>query len=644
MFKKIAIILFAYCCLLTADCFAFDFNFRPRAFVSIPSPSGNINAAGNTMYNVGGGGDIGFEIDLSTVWPNPIGLGYTAGVEGGLMINPFKNDNSTNVNFYSFGGSLGLYFFPLSRLFTRIDGAVGVFRSANEVTGNSEPGLFLRGGGELGFRFTPGFTLAANTGWRQYRITDNILNSIWYAGLTTQVTFHTGRGKNEGVSALLDQFGAVYPAFIQLYHTNSLGSVVIRNNENAEIRDVRLSFRAAAFTSSEFPCGSVSIIPRGRTVQLPLLADFSPEILRFTDNGRIVGDLVIRYRFLGQEREVVRAVTVAVNSRNMVSVSNDGSVEAAALAAFISPTSPEVLDFARFVAGIERANRRMGHNQNFNYALWLVESLNQAVIGREQTVVNSVQFPSETLLFRSGTSKDIALLFAACLEAVGIRSAFLQIRDEQLEMNDEIFVAVNLRVNQAAAETLFNGLNRILIINDEVWLPLSMDVLNDGFMACWAAGVAGKDRAFNTGASMEFVTVEEGWAIFPPAPLPELGRSVIRTDNTALTNSVNRALQSYITQEINPVIQRTLTNAQGNAASQNRLGILYARAGRINEAKTAYERAAGLGSVPAMTNRGNLALIERDFAAAERWFRQALQREPQNAAALRGIDRIAGSR
>jgi hypothetical protein len=47
-----------------------------------------------------------------------------------------------------------------------------------------------------------------------------------------------------------------------------------------------------------------------------------------------------------------------------------------------------------------------------------------------------------------------------------------------------------------------------------------------------------------------------------------------------------------------------------------------------------------MGSVPAMTNRGNLAPIEKDYAAAERWFRQALAREPENAAAKRGLEKI----
>jgi Flp pilus assembly protein TadD len=120
-----------------------------------------------------------------------------------------------------------------------------------------------------------------------------------------------------------------------------------------------------------------------------------------------------------------------------------------------------------------------------------------------------------------------------------------------------------------------------------------------------------------------------------------LGRNVIHTDNTAATNAVNRAVQAYITQEINPIIQR-VQGAANSAAQQNRLGILLARAGRIADARAAYERAAGMGSVPAMTNRGNLALIENDFVAAERWFGQALARDSENRAALRGLGRIAG--
>ena len=281
-----------------------DFNFRPKGFVSIPMGAGN-EAADGERYGVGGGGALGFEIDLATVWPNPLGLGYTLGVEGGLLFNPLQGDDPVNVSFYSFDGAAGLYFFPLSRLFTRIDGAAGVHVSSRDE-GRSSAGLFWRMGGEAGFRFTPGFTLAANTGWQQFSESDSPRNSGFYAGLTAQLSIQTGSAANrEGVNATLNQYGEVYPVFMQLYQNNPIGSVILRNNENAEIRNVRLFFRASGYTASEFPSGSVLIIPRGRSAELPLYADFSPDILRFTDTGRILGELVIRYTFLGQEREKI---------------------------------------------------------------------------------------------------------------------------------------------------------------------------------------------------------------------------------------------------------------------------------------------------------------------------------------------------
>ena len=615
------------CSLLTG----LDFHFRPKGFVSIPMGDGNVTEDGNERYSLGGGADFGFEIDLATVWPNPLGLGYTLGIEAGMLINVLQSEEVFNVSYYSAGGVLVLYFFPLSRLFTRIDGAVGVYASASEELG-SDPGLYFRAGGEAGFRFTPGFTLAANAGWKQFMQGESVRNSGVYAGLTGQMTIHTGSGIARGVNATLDQYGELFPVFMQLYQTNPIGNVVIRNTENAEIRNVRLFFRAAGYTASEFPCGTVSIIPRGRSAEIPLYADFSPEVLQFTDTGRIVGELVIRYSFLGQERETVRAVTVAVHNRNKIT-EGDASV----LAAFVSPTSPETLDFARFIAGLSRSNSRTGHNANMLYAVWLLEGLRASGIKLGETYSNDdeVQFPAETLAFSSGSSRDLALLFAASLESVAVPSAFIK-------TDDDFLVALSLGIGAASAESLFNGTDRILIINDEVWLPLSMSSYNDGFMACWTQAVRILNQAFSEGRQVDFVIVQDAWVSYPPAPLPELGRTIIRTDDEAALREVNRIIQAYITQEINPLIGRQ--TGINTAAGLNRLGILLARAGRIAEAKTAYERAAGMGSLPAMNNRGNLALTEQDFAAAERWFRQVLQRESQNRSALRGLERVSGSR
>ena len=619
-----------------------DFSIRPKAFAFIPSGPGNAAEDGNVRYSVGGGGELGFEIDLSTVWPNPLGLGYTAGLEGSMLFNSLQGDTPETVSFYSFGGTLGLYFFPLSRLFTRIDGAVGVNKSAREE-GSSEPGLFWRGGGEIGFRFTPGFTLAANAGWRQFLHSGDaldsgsILNSGIYAGLTAQVSFQTGRGGiREGVHAGLDQYGPVYPVFMQLYQSYPIGTVVIRNNGNAEIRNVRLFFRASGYTVSQFPCGEVSAIPRGRSVELPLLADFSPDILHFTDSGRIVGELVIRYTFLGREQETIQALTIATHNRNTVPI-GDG----AAFAAFVSPVSPEILDFARFIAGLYRAGQRSSLNQNMQYAVWLLEGLKASNIFLDGTYTDEgeAQYPAETLSYRNGSSRDLAILFACALEAVGISSAFIQ-------TENDFFAAVSLGIGANAAETLFSNMENILVIDGNVWLPLSMDSFNEGFSSAWEKGAAVLAETFAEEKQADFIIVEDAWASYPPAPLPELGRNSVQTDIAAATQEVNRALLRYIEQEIQPLlleIQRQISTSP-NASLYNRMGLLQTRAGRISEAKATYERAAGMGSIPAMTNRGNLALSEQDYSTAERWFRQALERDSQNSAALRGMVQVQENR
>jgi len=635
-------LLIAIFYLLTAHCSllpAFDFLLRPKAFAFIPMGEGSRTSDGFTRYDLGGGADLGFEVDLSTVWPNPISLGYTAGLEGGMTTNPVQSNDPKNLLIYSIGGSAGLYFFPFSRLFLRVDGAAGVYRgSIGDLL--SPVGFYWRGGGEIGFRFTPSFLLAANSGWRQYedsRTGFQPVNSGLYAGLTAQITFETGGSSSRsGAEAVLEQTEPVYPVFMQIYQSNPAGTIVIRNRENAEIRNVRVSFRAANYTSSEFFCGSISVLPRGKSVDVPLLADFSPAVLRFTDNSRILGEVVIRYNFLGKEREAISAVTLSAYSRNTVTED-----DTAALAAFISPTAPEILEFSKYVIGIARSKRRMGHSQNMQYAVWLYEGLRAlgVRIGDAHIRENEAQFPAETLIFGRGSSRDIALLFAAAMESVGISCALMKVGTDYI-------VAVDLSINQTAAETLFNNKDRILIINNNCWLPIAMSSFDYGFMPSWIRGITTINQAFERGETVNIHMTSDAWAVYPPAPLPGMGIRAVLENSDALLAEANAVVDQYVTQEILPIIWLVEAQIARNptAALYNRLGILLVRAGRIREAKTNYERAANMGSIPAMTNRGSLALNERDYNTAELWFRRALDLDRTNAVALRGLERVEGRR
>ncbi|MDR1104831.1 MAG: hypothetical protein LBL44_00615 [Treponema sp.] len=645
MIKKL--IIAAYILnLAVSGLFSLEFSLRPGGFVFFPAGPGNEAADGNERFDIGGGGGLGFDLDLSSVWPNPEGknrrflpgLGYTAGIEGGLLYSPYKAPATGNAQLYSFGGALGLYYFPLSRLFTRVDGGIGVYQGVIEE-GKGEPAFWGRIGGEAGFRFTPMFTLAAGGGWRQFQSGNGGgFNSGVYAGLSLHITFEAGGGA-EGAAAVFTQDEGIYPAFLSLYQRSPAGTITIQNNENAEIRDVRVSFRAAGYTASEFPCGSLPLIAKGRSAELPLYADFSPDILRFTDTGSILGEAVIRYRFLGTEKQLVQTVSVRTYNRNVFP-----QTDMPVLAAFVSPASPDILEYAKHITGLMRSNWRTGLNQNMQTAVWLFEGLRAAGVrlADTHTTEGEAQYPAETLGFRTGNRADIGLLLAAALESSGIPAAFIPLD----QGSGDFVIAYYLGINQARAELLFNGFDRVVVIDDQVWMPLSMNAFNNGFMAAWDGGVEALDKVFAGGGEADFIILENAWGIYPPAPLPAQGGALVRVESGDLAKTADSVIQRYISREIQPQAQNVQRQAAANpsAALFNRLAILLIRSGRTTDAKAAYERAAGMGLVPAMTNRGNLALIEKDYAVAERWFRQALAREPENTAAKRGMEKVSAYR
>jgi hypothetical protein len=313
----------------------------------------------------------------------------------------------------------------------------------------------------------------------------------------------------------------------------------------------------------------------------------------------------------------------------------------------VSPASPEILEYAKHITGLARSARRTGLNQNMQFALWLFEGLRASGVRLDDThtVQEETQFPAETLGFRTGDRTDIGLLYAAALEASGIPSALVPLEKTEGSPDGDFVVACNLGLNEAGAGLLFNGLEKLLVIDGQVWMPLSMNAFNEGFMAAWDGAVDVLNRMFAEAVEVNCIMPENAWATYPPAPLPVQGGAAVRAGGGDLADITNRIIQQYISREIQPLaqnVQRQIA-ASPTAPLYNRLAILLARSGRIADAKAAYERAAGMGSVPAMTNRGNLALIEKDYAAAERWFDQALAREPENAAAKRGLEKIVRS-
>jgi tetratricopeptide (TPR) repeat protein len=323
--------------------------------------------------------------------------------------------------------------------------------------------------------------------------------------------------------------------------------------------------------------------------------------------------------------------------------------DAAALAVFISPTAPEVLDYTKYIVGLIRNRLRTALNQNMQFAIALFEGLRMggisysndqetsyAVYHQDPSGVDYIQFPFQTLAYRSGDMDDMGLLYAASLEAANIKTAIIP-------LEDDFVVAFSLGIDEAGAADIFDSLDNLLFIDNEAWMTVSFAAFKEGFINCWYNAINNLNYAFSSGESPEFIVLRDAWSVYPPAAINAQEAQFDKPVEDNVLRAVETNMMRYISTEFSPKITAAFERIRtqgGSAALYNQLGLLYVRAGMYAEAKAEYQRSAAMNSVTAMVNLGNLAVIENDWAAAESWYRRALQLDPENRAAVNGLNRI----
>jgi len=618
-----SLILFLGACQL----FALDLNIRPSGDVAIP-----IGTASTPFYSVGFGGTLNGDIELFNL--------FAVGPELDYWYVPLLNTGS-NLSFINFGASVGGYTFPLSRLKLHLNASGGAYEclSSSSSYGN----LWWKIRGDAAFRLNPMWAISGSVGYISFAYDkDEPLYTGIIAGLSVEISIDTQVSKGN-IAASLKQDEPVFPLFYGIYKKNAIGTITIVNNESAEIRNVSVSFRAGDYTASLLTCGTADLVKKHESADFPLYADFSGTIQNFTENGKIPGELVVTYSLLGTERKVSKTIVVPVYNRNTLRWT-DSSV----LASYISSDSPEVLDYSKYMVGIARENLRTGLNRNMQFAMYLFEGLKAGGISvsNDKTTpyvtfhqdafnLDYIQYPFQTLAYHSGDLDDLGILYAAALESVGLRAAIIPLKDD-------FVVAVSLGIAPEDAKDLFASNDNLLIISDEVWIPLSMSVIREGFVNSWYKGIEELNAAFAQETQPDVVIISEAWKTYPAASIVGTEAKFEKPGADVVARAVNTDLMRYISSEFGPKIQniKDEINTQGTSASlYNQLGLLYIRAGMYAEAKVEYQKAAALKSVAAIINLGNISLLEKDYKTAASWFKKALELQPDSKGAQNGLDR-----
>ena len=556
-----------------------------------------------------------------------------------------KESQAKNVFFVPFGIKAGAVFYPLSRLSLSAGLSTGFSLAISGDALHEQP--WYRA--ELGaaFRINPSISLGLSVGWVDYQF-NSLFGNPLMEGLTAGISFtyrYDTKKSSGSVSATAEYDDNIFPLLYTVYKENSFGTVYVSNDETAEIKNVRVSIRAEGYTASELECGVIPILHKHKTESVPLTADFSEAILQFTENGQIPAEVVINYELLGQKRVAVSQIIIPVYNRNQMRWADP-----AVLASYVSTSSQEVLEFSKYLVGVSRRYLRTGLNRNMQFAMYVFEGMRLAGIQLDTdsttpydsyhldpSILDYIQYPYQTMLYKSGDKDDLGILLMSLLQSVGISSSFIA-------TSDDFIVLFNTEIEADRAGNFFDGTDRLVILDDDmVWIPLSMKSLGEGFINSWYKGIEEINYITEAEEDYYFVDIADAWTYYPPAGFTSGENVALETSEKTVSDTVETDVVRYITAEFGPqisAIQNQILSEGASITLYNQLGMLYVRAGMYSSAIPVYQLSAKMGSIPAMNNLGNIYSLQKDYEEALVWYRKVLELDPENSTAKSNLARI----
>jgi len=554
------------------------------------------------------------------------------------------NNSSYSLTFWQLGGGLSCFVYPMPRLMARAGFGGGISHVSAPKTDLAEAikGLapYWKAKAEFGYRFSPTFSLLAECGYTTIIGSESSV----YRGLSTGVLANIALDRlGGGTSGLAMSVSRQSPLFPITYYKSEkvpIGYLKLTNGESAEIRNVSVRFSAGAYTSRAADCGSFPLVRRGASVEMPLYANFNDKVLGFSELTKVQGEIRVDYRILDSSRESQSAVTLSFNNRN-ASTWRDARV----VGAFISPQDPSMLEISKYVAGLVRVHSRPELDKNIQYGMGLYEgfrvygvtwsadpTLPYAAARQDPASIAYIQYPYQTLSYKSGDSDSLAILVAEALESVAIPAAIVP-------LPEQVLVAFPLDMPASRARSTFSNPDDLIYRGDRAWVPLAVSLMRDGFLRSWKGG-AELWRA-HSGDNPQFVEVEDAWKEFLPLSLADVDFRPIRPSETAINAAFDNVVSRFVTAEVGPKAKRIAEGIQGAGTGRqwNSLGILYAQYGLYEEANANFGKAVAMDYGPAVVNYANVCFLLKDYASASTYFRRALDSQPENKTALLGLAR-----
>ncbi|MEW5816631.1 MAG: tetratricopeptide repeat protein [Spirochaetota bacterium] len=455
-------------------------------------------------------------------------------------------------------------------------------------------------------------------------------------------------GKTEQKRTVLElsalEFENVFPVFHKYYDNHPVARAVLANTGETPVTEIKVSFLIKQYMDAPKACEAPKELKAGESKDIELYALFTDRVLEITEATKVAAEIQLEYSLNGEVREEKVIETIRIYDRNALTWDDDRKA-----AAFITAKDPAVLTFAKNVAGMVKGKGSRAVNPNLLSALAIHEALLQygltyvvdpktpyAEFSQQQTVVDFLQFPRQSLEYRAGDCDDLSILYSALIEAVGVETAFITVPGH-------ILMAFALDMQPEEARKSFLRADELIFMNEKAWIPIEVTEREGGFLKAWQTG-AKEWRENSARQQAGFYPVHEAWRLYEPVGLPGAEVRLSLPERDKVVSAYLEEVVRFIDLEIYPQVAKLQAELQKGGATEktaNKLGALYARYGLMERAQREFEKALIKGDyIPALLNLGNIYYLDKKMDKALGYYERAYKKEPENPNVLLCMARV----
>lgn len=435
----------------------------------------------------------------------------------------------------------------------------------------------------------------------------------------------------------------VFPALYKYYANFPLGKISITNNSTDPIIQVKVSLKIEGIMDHSTDKVIPQILPLAEEEVL-LTANLNNTVLDNTADTPMTAEVTITYVKDNEQKTIQRSEPFLLLNRNAITWDDKKRI-----AAFITPLDPVIDELLRELTLRFKEQQDFSLNRTLQQAAFLFAAIGEYGI-RYQVDPNSsyteksqksgamdfLQFPGQTLQRKLGDCDDLMILFCACLEKLGIHTAYVDIPGHVFMMFD-----IGLKPRQLVDAGI--DPQKVVVKWDRCWIPVETTMIGQYFSAAWQKGVETFTQQSRSSIPPAVVAYDDAAQIYPSVTI------VHRLDHMLLPPTISEIYDkdySFIKRMAYSVrsqkYEDILAANPNNELALNKLAILKAKNNELNEAQELFDKIVQLqpDNPVALNNLGNVNYLNHNYDRAIELYQRAYELDSADAYILVNLARV----